>query len=385
MRRETAELHRFGGRPAPRADRAGDNLTTIRPATRADWPALDLIEVAADALFDGVLELPAAPAARSAELAARGFTLVAVDADDRPRGFVQVLELDARFHLEQLSVHPDAQRRGVGAALLAAAEDGVRARGGSVVTLRTFADVPWNAPFYRRHGYRDAELPMAMTALLDAEERLGLLRVGARVTLAKQVAEHVRPWPAVSVLPLRDAAAGLEVFVQYRASTMDFAEGAVVFPGGRVLPGEQAVPVPVGHTAAWAATELPEAGVLAAAAIREVAEECGVLLGADDLLPWDDWVTPPGGRRRFDVAFFLTAARPGQHWRNTTTEAVRTVWVSPAELLRDADAGGVRLLPPTRTLLTELAGLPNVAAAMAARPPIVPVLHDRGRPRLGSG
>ncbi len=327
--------------------------------------------------------LPPSPGLRSAELGARGFTLVAVGDDGRPIGFVQVLELDARFHLEQLSVHPDHQRHGVGAALLAAAEDGVRARGGSVVTLRTFADVGWNAPFYRRHGYADAELPVAMAALLDAEERLGLPRVGARVTLAKQVAEYVRPWPAVSVLPLRDAAAGLEVFVQYRASTMDFAEGAVVFPGGRVLPGEPAVTVPATHAVAWTATELPEPGVLAAAAIREVAEECGVLLRAEELIPWDDWVTPPGGRRRFDVAFFLTAARAGQDWRNTTTEAVRTVWRRPGDLLSEAGRGELRLLPPTRTLLTELAGLPDVAAARAARPRIVPVLHDRGRPRPG--
>ncbi len=252
-----------------------------------------------------------------------------------------------------------------------------------MVTLRTFADIPWNAPFYRRHGYADAELPVAMTALLEAEERLGLLRAGARVTLAKQVAEHVTPLPAVSVLPLRDGAAGLEVFVQYRASTMDFAEGAVVFPGGRVLPGEHPVSVPATHAMAWAATELPEPGVLAAAAIREVAEECGVLLTADGLVPWDDWVTPPGGRRRFDVAFFLTAARPGQNWRNITTEAVRTGWISPAALLLDADAGRVRLLPPTRTLLTELASLRDAATAVAARPRIVPVLHDGGRPRLG--
>ncbi len=352
--------------------------------TAADGAALEAIEVAADALFDGVLQLPASPSERAAALAARGFALVAIDPDDRPLGFAHVLEFDARFHLEQLSVHPDAGRQGIGTALLVAAEDAVRARGASVVTLRTFADVPWNAPFYRRHGYVDADLPLAMAGLLDAEERLGLLRAGPRVTLAKQVAEHTAPWPAVSVLPLRDGPAGLEVFVQHRASTMDFAEGAVVFPGGRLQPAEIPVTVPSFHLAAWAATDLPAPGVLAAAAIREVAEECGVLLPADDLVPWDDWVTPPGGRRRFDVAFFLAATRPDQDWRNTTTEAVATGWSRPGDLLTDAGAGLVRLLPPTRTLLTELNLFSDVASALAARPRIVPVLHDVGRPRLSA-
>ena len=89
----------------------------LRPATPDDGPALEVIEAAADTLFDGVLELPPATG-RAAELGAPGFALVAVDADDRPLGFAHVLELDARFHLEQLSVHPDAQRRGLGAALL---------------------------------------------------------------------------------------------------------------------------------------------------------------------------------------------------------------------------------------------------------------------------
>lgn len=107
-----------------------------------------------------------------------------------------------------------------------------------------------------------------------------------------------------------------------------------------------------------------------------------MVLIPDDLVPWDDWVTPPGGRRRFDVAFYLTGARRGQRWRNTTTEAVRAGWERPRALLADADAGLLRLMPPTRTLLTELTALPTVAIALAAAPEILPVLHDAGVPRL---
>ncbi len=309
-----------------------------------------------------------------------GFVLVATEGDQLI-GFAHVLDFDGRFHLEQLSVHPRWQRQGLGQRLLVAAERAVVERGGSVVTLRTFADVPWNAPFYRRHGYTTADLPIALMPLIEAEQRIGLLAAGRRVTLAKQLADDVPPRPAVSVLPLRDGSDGLEVFVQYRAATMDFAAGAVVFPGGRLDAGDPPIEVPADHLDAWAATQLPAAGLLASAAIREVAEECGVMIAPTDLVPWDDWVTPPGGRRRFDVAFYLTAARPGQHWGNTTTEAVDAGWRRPADLLQDAAEGTVRLMPPTRALLVELASLPDVAAALAAKPVIVPVLNDADKVR----
>ena len=112
-----------------------------------------------------------------------------------------------------------------------------------------------------------------------------------------------------------------------------------------------------------------------------MAEECGVTLTAADLLPWDDWVTPPGGRRRFDVAFYLTAAKAQQHWRNTTTEAIGSDWRTPVGLLEAAASGTIRLMPPTLALIVELAALPDVATALDLAPTIVPVLHDsRHRP-----
>jgi 8-oxo-dGTP pyrophosphatase MutT (NUDIX family)/GNAT superfamily N-acetyltransferase len=349
----------------------------IRPAEPQDRPVLDDLERAADVLFDGVVALPSG-SPRTAHLALPGFVLVAEN-DGRTVGFAHVLDFDGRFHLEQLSVHPDVQRNGIGAALLTAVEEAVREAGASVLTLRTFADVPWNAPFYRRHGYADAELPVALLGLLEAEQALGL-SLDTRVTLAKQVGTHLRPRPAVSVLPLRDAPDGLQVFVQFRATTMDFAAGAVVFPGGRVDVDERPVNVPADLEAAWAYTDLPDARLLAAAAIREVTEECGVVLAAEELIPWDDWITPPGGRRRFDVAFYLTAARDGQHWRNTTTEAVDAGWRRPGVLLREAAAGGIRLMPPTLVLLRELAGFTDVATAVSAVRRIEPVLDDARRP-----
>lgn len=347
----------------------------IRPLGAAEASLLDGIERAADGLFDPLFALPDG-SPRSSHLGEPGFVLVA-ERNGALVGFVHVLEFDARFHLEQLSVHPDAQGGGVGSALLVAAEATVVARGASVVTLRTFADVPWNAPFYARRGYVEVPLPRAMQGLEQVERDLGLTSLGRRVTMAKQVAADVTPWPAVSVLPVRGGARGIEVFVQFRAATMDFAAGAVVFPGGRVDADESPLPVPAAHAEAWRDTDLPPAGLLAAAAVREVHEECGVVLRAADLVPWDDWVTPPGGRRRFDVAFFLTAARADQRWRNTTSEAVAAGWRRPSALLDSADAGELRLLPPTRTLLAELDAIGTVAEALRRRPRIVPVHNDQ--------
>lgn len=93
--------------------------------------------------------------------------------------------------------------------------------------------------------------------------------------------------PAASVLILRERAARLEVFVQHRATTMDFAAGAVVFPGGRVDEIDRAIaqasnyPQQVlrDHTARWAHTSLTDteestahrqAATVLAAALREV-------------------------------------------------------------------------------------------------------------------
>src|SRR5260221_14786458 len=81
----------------------------------------------------------------------------------------------------------------------------------------------------------------------------------------------VAPRPAATVLLLRDGAAGLEVFMVVRHYAIDFASGALVFPGGSVDPGDHDLAAQVGRCAAGATA-------LHVAAIRETFEECGVLL-----------------------------------------------------------------------------------------------------------
>ena len=90
------------------------------------------------------------------------------------------------MHLAQLSVHPASGRRGIGGALLTATVDLARERGFDRVTLTTYAEVPWNAPFYARHGWRPlTELTSGLRALCEDEVRCGLDRYGPRTGMMR--------------------------------------------------------------------------------------------------------------------------------------------------------------------------------------------------------
>lgn len=328
---------------------------------------------------------PAVPADGLGELPSlASFTLVAVTAGARALGVARVLESDGSFHLLELSVIPSQRRLGIGQALVRAVESAVVDRGASALTL--LSPSPDASRFFAELGfYRLPQLPVALRWLAAAAPGSSE-HANRPAAMGKSLAPDVVPRPAVSVLPLRDGAGGLEVFAQHRVATMDFAAGAVVFPGGRIDPEdyETTIVAPPGHAQAWAQTDLPAAPILLATAIREVAEECDVWLEPAALLPWDNWITPPGGRRRFDVAFFVTAVSDAdsQRWSNTTTEALRSVWEPVAGLLASQASGAVRLMPPTKALLTELAGFKNCADVLTHAPLITPVMDDEPvRPR----
>jgi GNAT superfamily N-acetyltransferase len=80
--------------------------------------------------------------------------LVAVDDGDSPIGFALLFGIDDEPYLGELNVLPAHQERGVGTSLLEAACQHAHERGGTSLLLRTFRDVPWNAPFYRKRGFR---------------------------------------------------------------------------------------------------------------------------------------------------------------------------------------------------------------------------------------
>lgn len=157
----------------------------IRPAEPADLAALPAIETAADELFAaaGIGPLPAV--AGEADYAAARIVLVS----GRPAyGFARIDEVDGQAHLEQLSVHPDQARRGVGSALIVAACTWAAGQRYDAVTLCTFAAVPWNAPLYARHGFEPIdELGPGLRELRATEARLGLDALGPRVVMRRRL------------------------------------------------------------------------------------------------------------------------------------------------------------------------------------------------------
>lgn len=86
-----------------------------------------------------------------------GQVWVAADAGDRPVGFIVVFELEGAIHIEEISVHPDYGGRGLGTRLIETLMQWAKQQGYPAITLSTFRDVPWNAPFYERIGFRVIE------------------------------------------------------------------------------------------------------------------------------------------------------------------------------------------------------------------------------------
>lgn len=96
-------------------------------------------------------------------------------ADGKPVGFAVVTEIDGYAHLHELSVHPDHQRHGLGRRFVDTVCDQARERGFKCVSLSTYIDVPWNAPFYASQGFRSQqEYSRGYHELRDEEAAAGL-------------------------------------------------------------------------------------------------------------------------------------------------------------------------------------------------------------------
>ncbi|XVV01339.1 GNAT family N-acetyltransferase [Actinosynnema sp. CA-248983] len=146
----------------------------LRPARPDEFPLLQAIEVASGEPFRdvGMPEI-ADDDPITSEALAHAHVWVAADPD--PVAWVAAIEVDGHAHVEQISVHPDHARRGIGAALLDHVETWATTRGLAGLTLTTFRDVPWNAPYYRRLGFHEVrDLTPGLAAIVAAEAARGL-------------------------------------------------------------------------------------------------------------------------------------------------------------------------------------------------------------------
>jgi 8-oxo-dGTP pyrophosphatase MutT (NUDIX family) len=184
---------------------------------------------------------------------------------------------------------------------------------------------------------------------------------------------------AATVMLVRDAPSGPEVYVQRRVPSMAFAPSTVVFPGGGVDAADHALdPATPGlaELAAAMGVAPEDAAPFAAAAVREVEEECGVRVRVADLRGRAHWVTPAFEPRRYDTWILAAAMPTGQVARGTTTESDHSAWVRPADLLARHAAGEVRMLPPTVVSLEQLARFHDAASFLADRPRVARVLPE---------
>jgi ribosomal protein S18 acetylase RimI-like enzyme len=142
----------------------------VRPAEPTDLPLLAPIEAAGDRLlielFGPELFTDVTPGEQRA--ADPGYLLVA----GRPAvGFAQVLEQDGTAHLQQLVVDPSLHRQGIGTALVESCCAEAARRGHAELTLTTFRDVAFNAPYYARIGFEVVEQPVGVLAQHLEQER----------------------------------------------------------------------------------------------------------------------------------------------------------------------------------------------------------------------
>jgi len=223
---------------------------------------------------------------------------------------------------------------------------------------------------------------------------------------------------SATILLLRDGQDLLEVFMVERHHQIDFAEGALVFPGGKVEESD-ANPDLVPHCRG-AEQSSQDHNTLRVAAIRETFEECGVLLArprgedalidgprlaaiankhqdasqkgertmlevvrAEDLelafdllVPFAHWITPEFMPKRFDTHFFLVAAPTDQLAVHDGYESVDSLWTTIPRALELEKSGQRTIIFPTLENIKKLGRSRSVAEALdaARRDTIVTVL-----------
>jgi 8-oxo-dGTP pyrophosphatase MutT (NUDIX family) len=213
---------------------------------------------------------------------------------------------------------------------------------------------------------------------------------------------------AATVAVLRDAPAGLEVYMLQRSSAAVFSPSAHVFPGGALDdddrdeamqqwcgPINRDHAVPLAYFVAAIRESFEEAGLLLACgadgeivrlddpevherfalhrkamhagqrSFGAVCDEEGLVLAVDRLVPFGHWVTPKGAPRRFDTRFFATRAPEHQEASSDEIETTSGLWIRPIDALRANDRDEIELILPTRRSLEMLSEFTNVDRALS--------------------
>lgn len=215
---------------------------------------------------------------------------------------------------------------------------------------------------------------------------------------------------AATVVLLRDATAGLEVFLIKRSGLSDVLGGAYVFPGGKLDAADALTDLPnrIDQSPEALHTALNEpdlahnaASALYVAALREAFEESGVLfaegatlevtsqaakllkdgqsfpsileqlglrLQTQHVQPWARWITPrlaSVSTKRFDTRFFIAAVPSHQTAVHDNYEATESVWLAPRAALEEYWSGGIALAPPQIMSLAHLSHHRTVESVLA--------------------
>ncbi|MCM8731686.1 NUDIX domain-containing protein [Hephaestia sp. GCM10023244] len=202
------------------------------------------------------------------------------------------------------------------------------------------------------------------------------------------------PIPAATLILFRETDAGPpDILFVERARTMAFAGGAIVFPGGRIDPGDDALARTLGGDTGETAARV--------AAIRETIEEAGIAVGLDRLpdsatlgrlrtalhagrpfaellaherlaidpdalAPFARWCPQHAHARIFDTRFYLARLPDGAPDPVVdNTENVRVFWRTATDMLDDVARGTARAIFPTRRNLERLATFGSFAEAVA--------------------
>lgn len=149
----------------------------LRQARNNDIIGLQEIEARADSLFSGtglLDEIPAndhIPDAAFHEAIAQALCHVIADPADKAVGFTLCSLRGTHLYLDQISVDPDHARKGLGAALIGQLDTLAARHACDQISLSTFRNIPWNGPYYQRHGFQMLDHEELEPWMVDLEQQ----------------------------------------------------------------------------------------------------------------------------------------------------------------------------------------------------------------------